>query len=104
MFCRMVLANTYSQHELLKIGVCSELSVTADFHQSHDFPVDIVRKPGSQWITIPTGKKCRHHRERKQKWGWWAGALVRLRKQPQKPLLPSIFLSNASPSQIRWMN
>ena len=34
---------------------------------------------------------------RKQKWGWRAGILTRLRNQPHKPLLPSLFLSNTRP-------
>uniref|UniRef100_UPI0037E88240 NLR family CARD domain-containing protein 3-like n=1 Tax=Semicossyphus pulcher TaxID=241346 RepID=UPI0037E88240 len=57
--------NTYSRHDLLKIGVCSELSVTAEFHRSHGIPVDIARSPGSQWITIPTGRRRRRRRRRK---------------------------------------
>lgn len=37
----------------------------------------------------------RRHRERRQKRGCCAGALARVRKQQFKPLLPSIFLTNA---------
>lgn len=89
MFCRA--DNTYSQHDLLKIGACSERSVTAEFHRSYGIPVDTARSPGSQWITIPTGRRRRRCRERKQKQGSRAGALARLRRQPYKPPLPSVF-------------
>ncbi|XP_016348215.1 uncharacterized protein LOC107693373 isoform X2 [Sinocyclocheilus anshuiensis] len=88
-FCRA--NNTYSRHDLLRIGVCYEQSVTAEFLRSHKIPVDIVRSPGSPWITIPA---VRRQRERKQKRGCRAGALARLQRQPHRPPLPSLFLTN----------
>ncbi len=92
-FCRANI--TLSRHDILKIGVCYERKVTSEFLRSHKIPVEIARSPGSPWITIPAGRRRRRRRERKQKRGCRAGALVRLRKQPFKPPLPSLFLSNA---------
>ncbi len=86
--------NTYSRHDLLRIGVCYEQNITAEFLHSHKIPVDIVRSPGSPCITIPAVRR-RRHRERKQKRGCRAGALARLRWQPHRPPLPSLFLTNA---------
>lgn len=57
---------------------------------------DIVRTPGSLWITIPAARRRRWRRERKKKQGSRAGALMRLCKQPHKPLLPSICLTNTT--------
>lgn len=85
-FCRA--NNTYSRHDLLRIGVCYEQSVTAEFHRLHQIPVDIVR-------TIIPAVRCRRRRERKEKRGCRAGALARLRRQPHRPSLPSLFLTNA---------
>lgn len=43
------------------------------------------------------GESCqRQKRHRKQKHECWSGLLAGLRRQPQKPLLPTIFLTNAS--------
>lgn len=87
--------NIYSWHNLLRIEMLSERAITAEFLCSHDIPTDIARSPDSPWIIIPAGRRGRRHRQRKQKRGCKAGALARLRKQPHKPLLPSIFLTNA---------
>ena len=86
---------TYNRQELLRIGVCCELRVTAEFHRSQNIPEDIIRRPGSPWITIPARRKRKRRRERRQKRGCRAGALTRLRKRPFKPPLPSLFLTNA---------
>ena len=86
--------NNYSRQDHLKLGVCWEQSVSSDFLHSHNIPPDIARCPGSSWITIPAGRR-RRRRERKQKRGCRASALARLRRQPHKPPLPSIVLTNA---------
>ncbi len=85
----------YSQQDILEIGLHSEQAITAEFLRSHDILADIARCPSSPWITIPTGKRRRRRKERRQKRGCRAGALVRLRKRPHKPPLPSIFFCNA---------
>ena len=86
--------STFSRQDLLRIGVGCERSVTAEFHRLHDIPADIARSPGSLWYTIPARRR-RRRRERRQKRGCRAGALARLRRQPFKPPLPSLFLTNA---------
>ena len=87
--------NNYSRQDLLKLGVCCEQSVSSDFLYSQNLPPDITRCPGSSWITIPVGRRRRRRREMKQKRGCRAGMLARLRRQPHKPPLPRIFLTNA---------
>lgn len=84
----------YSWHNLLKIGLKSMHCVTADFLRSHKIPADTALTPGSPWIIIPAGRRWRWLRDRKQKQGYKASALVRRRKQPQKPLLLSVSLNN----------
>uniref|UniRef100_A0A8C7YZR7 Reverse transcriptase domain-containing protein n=1 Tax=Oryzias sinensis TaxID=183150 RepID=A0A8C7YZR7_9TELE len=101
-FCELLIVwttscwadNIYSRHELLKLGLQCEQAVTADFFHSHNIPKDIIRTPGSPWITIPTGRRRRRRRDRKQKRGCRAGVLAKLRKNPNKPPLPSIILAN----------
>lgn len=83
--------NNYSRHDLQKFGVCSKQSVSSDFLCSHNIPLDIVRCPGSPGITIPAGRRRRRLRERKEKQGCRARALARLRREPLKQPLPSIF-------------
>ncbi len=85
----------YSQQDILEIGLHSEQAITAEFLRSHDILADIAGCPSSPWITIPAGKRRRRRKERRQKRGCRAGALVRLRKRPHKPPLPSIFFCNA---------
>lgn len=52
------------------------------------------RLPGSPWIVVGSGRQRRRRRERKQKQGCRSGSLLRLRKQPHKPPLLSLYLSN----------
>ena len=75
------------------MGLRNEQDVTPEFLHSHEIPTDIARTPGFPWITLPSGRRRR--RDRKQKQGGRAGTLARLCKLPFRPLLPSIFLSNA---------
>lgn len=87
--------NNYSRQVPLKIGFGQEQSVSSDFLRLNNIPPEIARPPGSPWITVPAGRRSRRRRERKQKRGCRAGVLVRLRKRPHKPPLPSIFFTNA---------
>ena len=87
--------NIYSLRDLLGIDVHRERTVTTEFLCFHDIPVDIARSPDSSWITIPAERQRRRRRERRQKRCCRAGVLVRLRRQPHKPPLPSVFLTNA---------
>ena len=85
----------YSRQDLIDFGWQQKLSVTRNFQWTHKIPEDIARLPGSPWIVGGPSKRRRRRRDRKQKRGSRAGLLTRLRKQPHKPPLPSIFLTNA---------
>lgn len=56
-----------------------------------------ARTPGSLWFIIlgKSWRRRRRCRDRKQKHGCRASSWERLRKTPHKPLLPSLFLTNA---------
>lgn len=82
----------YSRQDLINVGIQQNTAVTSDFHRTHNIPENISRPLGSPWIVIGSGKRRR--RERKQKRGCRAGLVARLKRQPHKPPLPSIFLSN----------
>ena len=60
----------------------------------HDIPPELIRPPGSPWITLPARKR-RRRRERRQKRGCRSGLRARLSRQPHKPSLPSLFITNA---------
>ncbi len=92
-FCQA--KQVYSRQELINIGLQSRMAITADFQRANSIPADIAKPPGSTWIVIGCVKQRRRRKERKQKRGCRAGLLARLRKQPYKPPLPSLFLSNA---------
>ncbi len=87
--------HNYSRQELLDIGFQHKITVTHDFYRTHNIPKDFTRPPGSPWIVVGLGGRHRRRRERKQKRGCRASLLIRLRKQPYKPPLPSMFLTNA---------
>lgn len=61
----------------------------------HNIPPEIARTSGALWIVIGSAKKRRRRKERKQKRRCRSGLLARLKRQPFKPSLPSIFLTNA---------
>lgn len=59
-----------------------------------NIPADITRPPGSRWFVVGPRRRQRRRRERKQKRGCRSGAMLKLRRQPHKPPLPSLYLSN----------
>ncbi len=85
----------YTRQTHLDIGDQHEISVSNDFHHTHNIPDDIARPAGSPWIVAGSRRRRRRRRERKQKRGRRSGVMLRLRKQPHKPPLPSLYLSNA---------
>lgn len=98
--CLIVLVKAdyvYNRQELIDIGLKHYWIVTSDFHHAHNIPPAIVRTPGSPWIIGDPRKRRRRRRERKQKRGCRSGILARLRKQPYKPPLPNILLTNTRP-------
>lgn len=70
------------------------MTISSNFHCSHNIPYEIARSPGSPWIVIGLGRRRRRHCERKKKRGCKAGLLTRLRKNPLKSPLPSLYLTN----------
>ena len=86
---------TYTSAEWMNIGFACQIDITPDFQQPHNIPPDIARPPCPAWTVVGPGRRRRRRRERRQKRGCRAGRLVRLRKQPVRPPLPSIFWSNA---------
>lgn len=94
--------HSYTLAMLRKVGFSSRVDITTEFQRRHNIPLGIARSPGSPWIVVGSVRRCRRRRERRQKRGCRGGLLVRLRKQPYKPPLPSIFLTNAR--SIRQQN
>ncbi|XP_029968921.1 uncharacterized protein C12orf56 homolog isoform X3 [Salarias fasciatus] len=64
-------------------AVCQQLTVSSNFPRTLNIPDWIARPAGSPWIVVGSGRRCR------------AGLMARLKKQPFKPSVPSLFLSNA---------
>lgn len=85
----------YSCLDLLDISFHWKMTISSDYHCSHNIPDEITRPAGSPWIVIGSGKRRRRRRERTQKRGCRAALLAKLRKQPLKPPLPSLYLTNA---------
>lgn len=89
------LVNTsYSRAELLCISSEYRCAFKNE-NAGYDIPTDIARPAGAPWIVVPLEKRRRRRRERKQKRGCRAGIHVRLGKNPHKPPLPSLFVTNA---------
>ncbi len=85
----------YSRNELIIIGLIPGDCIYKQEDPTHEIPSELVRLPGSPWITLPAGKQRRRCRERKQKRGCRSGIQARLDKDPHKPPLPSLFVTNA---------
>lgn len=81
-------------HNLINIGLKCILSVTTEFHDSHNILPGIARALGSPWLVVGLCKWQRQRRERKQKRGCRSGILVRLWRQPHRPPHPSLLLTN----------
>lgn len=92
-FCNAAVS--YSRQNLINLGFRHNLCITCDYQRSHNIPEEIARLPGSPWMVSPPGKRRRRRRERKHKRGCRSGSDARLRKQPHRPALPSLFLTNA---------
>ena len=87
--------STYSRQMLLDIGYNTKLTISAESGRIFDIPDCIARPPGAPWIVIGSDRRRRRRRERKQKRGCRSGLLAKLRSNPHKPPLPSMFLTNA---------
>nr|XP_057929088.1 uncharacterized protein LOC131129485 [Doryrhamphus excisus] len=81
--------------DLVDIGYRHKLAVCRDFHRRHNIPDELARPMGAPWIVVGSGKRRRRRREHKQKRGRRSGLLLRLRNNPHKPPLPSLYLTNA---------
>ncbi len=64
-----------------------------------NYPTPFAQYPGGNsqdtWLVVGPTSRRRRQRHRKQKRGCRAGLLARLARQPHKPPIPSIFLTNA---------
>lgn len=85
----------YSCLDILDIGSQMNMTISWDFHRTHNIPDKIARPTGSPWIVVGSNRRRGWWRERKQKRGCRAGLLARLRKQPLRPPLPNLYLTNA---------
>ncbi|KAL6490208.1 hypothetical protein MHYP_G00005530 [Metynnis hypsauchen] len=86
---------TYSRQDLLSIGLQHNQAVTSEFLDAHSIPEEIARTPGAPRFVVGSSRPYRQRRHRKQKRGCWSGLTARLKRQPHKPALPSVFLTNA---------
>lgn len=86
--------NIYSCQTFLDIGFTMQSTVTNEFHHAYGIPMEIARPEGAHWTVIGTGKRQRQRRDRKQKRGCHSGLWARLRKDPHRPTLLSMFLTN----------
>lgn len=77
-FCNAAVS--YSRQNLINLGFRHNLCITCEYQRSHNIPEEIARLPGSPWMVK---RRCR------------SGSDARLRKQPHRPALPSLFLTNA---------
>lgn len=71
----------YSCLDILDIGSQMNMTISWDFHRTHNIPDKIARPTGSPWIVVGSNRRRGWWRERKQKRGCRAGLLARLRKQ-----------------------
>ncbi|XP_073669588.1 uncharacterized protein [Paramisgurnus dabryanus] len=85
----------YNREELLYIGRTFRVPITSAFQHSHNILPGIARAPSSTWIVSPNVKHRRRRRERKQKRGCRSGVLARLKRAPNRPPLPSLYVANA---------
>ena len=97
LLCVLPVPQTFSTPAttLLSIGDQHQIPVSSDFHHTHNITDDIERPPGSPLIVVGSRRRRRRRKERKQKRGRRSSIIQRLRKQPHKPPLPSLYLSNA---------
>ncbi|KAI4878124.1 hypothetical protein NFI96_000246 [Prochilodus magdalenae] len=62
-----------------------------DFNQ---LPSEVIRTPGPSESLLSTRRAWWRHRERKQRRGKRGGLRAKLRLNPHRPALPSVFLGN----------
>ncbi|KAL1260011.1 hypothetical protein QQF64_007838 [Cirrhinus molitorella] len=84
----------YTRQDLTDIREQHQSPVSRVFHHVHNIPYEIARPAGSPWIVVGSRRRRRWRRERKQRRGCRSGVMLRLRKQPYKPPLPSLYLAN----------
>ncbi|XP_030641384.1 NACHT, LRR and PYD domains-containing protein 12-like [Chanos chanos] len=86
---------TYSKQALLDINNrCTNIVLDFPFNFG-ELPPELERTPRSVRQLIPTGSVRWRHRDRKQRRGKRGGLRARLRLNPHRQALPSIFLANA---------
>ncbi|KAK1896784.1 Autophagy-related protein 9 [Dissostichus eleginoides] len=94
-FARFSWANySYSRQSLLDINHrCINIVLDYQFNFG-ELPPELVKPPESRGEIHPTGSSRRRRRDRKQRRGKRGGLRAKLRLNPNRPALPSIFLAN----------
>ncbi|KAL7860079.1 hypothetical protein SRHO_G00152260 [Serrasalmus rhombeus] len=97
-FAQIARANySYSSQTLLDINIhCTNIGFTHQF-DFNQLPPELIRTPGPSESLLPTGsarRRRRQRRQRKQRRGKRGGLCAKLRLNPHRPALPSVFLAN----------
>lgn len=96
-FTRNTRANrTYSRYILLDIQQSCKNSVLDHPFSFDQIPPELIRQARPEEQLIPSGNAHRRRRDRKQKRCKHGGVRVRLKLNPHRTALPSIFLANVS--------
>lgn len=89
---------SFSRQDLLEIGLKCEQTISMEFTSRENIPTELARPPGSQWLPIIKSRrrrKCRGDR---------GGPINRLKRNPHRPAIPSLFLSNVRSLETKWTN
>ncbi|XP_037400800.1 uncharacterized protein LOC119265147 [Pygocentrus nattereri] len=94
-FAQIARANySYSRQTLLDINIHgTNIGFTHQFH-FNQLPPELIRTPGPSESLLPTASARRRRRQRKQRRGKRGGLRAKLRLNPHRPALPSVFLAN----------
>lgn len=60
---------SYTRQSLIHIGMTQQQQQMQIFQHTHQIPAEIIRAPGSLWITIADSRQWRRQEENKQKRG-----------------------------------
>lgn len=55
----------YSRLDLLDIVFQQKMTISSDFHRTHNIPDEIAKPAGAPWIVVGSGRRHRRWHERK---------------------------------------